>query len=124
MIFVKGGAKPKTVEVDGEEKQLIPGGVQMGSPYVYVCLTELREKTRFVLRYVSLEEDKAHFETHFSIDCADPLRTVEVVLPMPMLPCVAGVHALELLCDDEPIGSYRVIVEERKEEGDEHNSST
>ena len=43
---------------------------------------------------------------------------------MPMLPCVAGVHALELLCDDEPIGSYRVIVEERKEEDDEHDSST
>ena len=121
MIFVKGGAKPRTVEIDGEEKQLIPGGVQVGSPYVYVSLTELRGKIQCVLRYVNLEQDKALFETQFAIESSDPLQTVELVLPMPMLPPVAGVHALELLCDDEPVGSYRVIVEERKE-GDDGSS--
>jgi hypothetical protein len=123
LIFVKGGAKPRTVEIDGEEKQLIPGGVQVGSPYVYLSLTELRGKTQCVLRYVDLEQDKALFETHFVIDCSNPLETVELVLPMPTLPPVAGVHALELLCNDEPTGSYRVIVEERKEEDDDGDSS-
>ncbi|KKL08019.1 hypothetical protein LCGC14_2580160, partial [marine sediment metagenome] len=41
------------------------------------------------------------------------------VIPMPTLPQVEGVHALELLCNDEPVGSLRVIVEEMKEGSDE-----
>jgi len=118
MVFVKRGARPRTVEIGGEEKQFIPGGVQVGSPYVYISLTELRGKIQCVLRYVNLEQDKALFETQFAIESSDPLQTVELVLPMPTLPVVAGVHALELLCDDEPIGSYRVIVEERQEGDD------
>ena len=124
LVFTKGGAEPKTVEIDGEEKQLVPGGGQTGSPYVYISLTEIREKITFVLRYVNLKEDKAFFQIHFTIDCRDPLQTVEIVLPMPMLPHVAGVHALELLCDDEPIGSHRIIVEERKEEDDGSDSGS
>jgi len=123
MVFAKRGAEPKTVEIDGEEKQIIPGGVQIGSPHVYISLTELRGKTQCVLRYVNLEQDKALFQTHFAVECADPLETVELVLPMPMLPHVAGVHALELLCNDEPIGSHRIIVEELEEEGDDDDSS-
>lgn len=122
-IFVKGGMKPKTVEVGGDERQAIPGGMQAGSPHVYISLTELRGKTAFVLRYVNLEQDKALFETQFSVDFSDPLQTVELVLPMPMLPNEAGAHALELLCDDEPLGSYRVIVEEGKGEDDDNDSS-
>jgi hypothetical protein len=122
-VFAKGGGKPKTVDIGGEEKQLIPGGMQTGSPYVYISLTEIRGKVQCVLRYVNLEQDKALLQTHFSIECPDPLNTVELVLPMPMLPHVAGVHALELLCDDEPIGSHRVIVEEMKE-GDDGDLSS
>jgi len=118
MVFAKAGAEPKTVEIDGEEKQLIAGGMQTGSPYAYISLTEIRGKIKCVLRYVNLEQDKALFQTHFSIGCTNPLETVELVLPMPMLPHVAGVHALELLCDDEPLGSHRVIVEEMKEGND------
>jgi len=123
LMFVKGGAEPKTVEVDGEKKQVVAGGMQVGNPYVYISLTDLRGKTKCVLRYVNLDQDKALFETQFSIECPDPLQTVELVLPMPTLPNVAGVHALELLCDDEPMGSYRVLVEELKEEGDGDSSS-
>jgi hypothetical protein len=123
MVFVKGGAQLKTVEIDGEERQVIPGGVQVGSPYAYVSLTEVLGKVQCILRYVNLEQDRALFETHFSVENTDPLKTVELVLPMPMLPHVAGVHALELLCNDEPIGSHRVIVEEVKEEDDGDDSS-
>jgi len=123
MVFVKGGAEPKTVEIDGEEKQVIPGGMQAGSPYVYISLTDLRGKVRCTLRYVNLEQDKALLQIGFSIECTDPLQTVELVLPMPKLPPVAGVHALELLCNDEPIGSHRITVEELKERGDVDDSS-
>ena len=115
MVFTKRGAEPKKVEIDGEEKQLVLGGGQAGSPYAYISLTELRGKIQCVLRYVNLEQDKALFQTHFAIESTDPLQTVELVLPMPRLPLVPGVHALELLCDDEPIGSHRIIVEEKKE---------
>ena len=121
--FAKGGAKPKTVDIGGEEKQLVRGGVQTGSPYVYLSLTEIRGRVNCVLRYVNLDQDKALFETGFSIECANPLQTVELVLPMPMLPRVAGVHALELLCNDEPIGSHRITVEEIKEGDDRDHSS-
>ncbi len=123
MLFVKRGAEPKTVEIDGEEKQLIPGGMQAGSPSVYISLTDVRGKIQCILRYVNLKQNKALFQTQFSIECADPLKTVEVVLPLPMLPQMAGVHALELLCDDEPIGSHRIIVEELKEGEDGDDSS-
>jgi len=122
-VFAKGGAKPKTVDIGGEEKQLVRGGVQTGSPYVYISLTDVRGTVKCVLRYVNLDQDKALLETHFAIKSTDPLNTVEVVLSMPMLPPVAGVHALELLCDDEPIGSHRVIVEEIKE-GDDGDLSS
>ena len=124
MVFEKGGAKPVTVEINGEEKSLIPGGRQAGSPYAYISLTEIRGKIRCVLRYVNLKQNMVFFQTHFAIECPDPLQTVEAVLPMPMLPLVAGVHALELLCDDEPIGSHRIIVEETKEDGDAGDSES
>ena len=123
LTFSKDGAKPKTVEIDGEKKLLVLGGVQAGSPYAYISLTEIHGKIECVLRYVNLEQDNAFFQTHFSIDCDNPLETVELVLPMPTLPLVAGIHALELLCKDEPIGSLRVIVEEAKEEVDGDDSS-
>lgn len=123
MLLVKDGAKPQSVEIDGEEKQLVPGGLHLGSPYAYISLTEIHGKIECTLRYVNLEQDKAFFQTHFSIERANPLETVELVLPMPTLPLVAGVHALELLCEDEPIGSHRVIVEEAKEEVDGDDSS-
>jgi hypothetical protein len=123
MVFVKGGARPKAVDVAGEKRQLIPGGVQTGSPCVYISLTEIRGKVQCVLRYVNLEQDQALFQTQFSIESPDPLQTVEVVLPLPMLPHEAGAHALELLCDDEPVGSHRVIVQEVNERGHEHDPS-
>lgn len=123
LMFTKGGAKPKIVEIDGEEKQLIPGGMQAGSPYAYISLTDIRGKVKFLLRYVSLKDNQPLFQTAFSIQCPDPVQTVEVVLPMPTLPHQAGVHALELLCGDEPLGSHRVIVEELKEPHDEDHSS-
>jgi len=125
LSFAKGDAEPKTVEIDGEKRQLVPGGMQAGSPSAYISLTDIRGKVKCVLRYVNLERDQALFQTQFSIDCPDPLHTVELVLPMPMLPPVAGVHVLELLCDDEPIGSHRIIVEEVEvKEGDDGDDSS
>ena len=124
LLFRKGGAQPKKVKVGDEEKQLIPGGHQVGSPYAYLSLTELHGEVPCVLRYVNLKEGKVYFETRFTLQCGDPLQTAELVIPLPALPQEAGVHALELLCNDEPIGSYRVIVEEQEETSHDGNAES
>ncbi len=112
LIIQKEGAKPRDVEVDGVKRLMVPGGTQAGSPYVYISLTDLRGLAQCVLRYVDLSNDVPLFQMELAIRCDDPLQTVEIVLPMPPLPTHPGVHALELLCDDEPLGQFRVLVEE------------
>ena len=121
--FKKDGATPRTVVVDGVERQVIAGGVQAGSPSAYISLTEIHGAIDCVLRYVDLHEDKAIFQCGFRIECGNPLETVELTLPLPTLPPKAGIFALELLCDGEPVGSHRVIVEElgREEQEKKHD---
>lgn len=101
----------------------IPGGLHAGSPYAYVSLTDVRGSQPFVLRYVDLGEDKPVFEARFELRCDDPLKTIEVIAPMPPLPVKkAGTYALELLWKDEPLGSFRVTVEEMHIEGPQHDT--
>ena len=123
LTFQKGGAKPKVVVVDGQERQLIPGGMQAGSPYVFISLTEIHGTVKCSLRYTSLRQDKPLFQCEISITCDDPLQTAEVVLPLPSLPLVAGVHALELFCGDHLLGSHRIIVEEIKGQDDDSDAT-
>ena len=107
---------PKEVEIDGVKRLTVPGGMDAGSPCAFVSLTEVRGKVACILRYVDLQEDKPRLECKFEIHATNPLQTVEVVIPMPKLPVdKAGIFALELLCDDEPIGSLRITVVEIKE---------
>lgn len=122
LAFKKGGNKPKIVEVDGEERHVVQGGTHVGSPSAYISLTEVLGEIRCVLRFVSLQDDQPLFECSFKLRCEDPLQTIEIALPLPPLPHISGVHALELLCDDEPLGSHRVIVEEIPED-DPHDDN-
>lgn len=111
IVFTPGGAIPKQIEKDGIKKQIIPGGLHAGSPYAYISLTNVRGMKPFVLRYVDLGSDQPLFQTEFQVTCNNPLETVEIVLGLPPLPAgKAGVFTLELLCNDEPIGSFRVQV--------------
>jgi hypothetical protein len=108
----------EVVEKDGVQQHLIPGGIHAGSPYAYISLTEIRGKQLFVLRYVRLADETPIFQTEFEIRCDDPLQTIEVVAPLPPLPAAeAGVYALELLWGHEPIGAFRIHVEEFKQKG-------
>ena len=96
--------------------EIPPGGMKAGSPFSYISLTDIIGKQEFDLRYVRLRDDKTIFEAHFQIDCSDPLATVEVMLPLPPLPAnQPGIYALELLWNQEPLGSYRIAVRELKE---------
>lgn len=46
------------------------------------------------------------------MESGDPLKTVQLVLPVPILPPIPGAYALELLCEGERVGVHRVVVEE------------
>lgn len=123
LAFFKSGAS-RIVEKDGEKKRLVLGGVQSGSPYAYISLTSIRGKQSFVVRYVDLGQDQPLFQTEFQIECNDPLQTCEAVLALPKLPTPrAGSYALELLWHDEPLGLFRVQVQELQIEGEDNEHS-
>jgi len=85
--------------------------IRAGSPHAYISLTELQGTKKLELRYVDLSENIAMFSTTFQLKSQDPLQTVEIAVPLPPLPAPReGTFALELLCDDEMLGSHRVLV--------------
>ncbi len=93
--------------------QPVQSAQRVGSPYAYISLTDIRGKTSFKLRYVNLDNYEVSMETTFDVESDDPLKTAEVVMPMPMLPTgKKGTFALELLWDDSLLGALRIIVDE------------
>lgn len=113
--FIRKEDFEKEIERCGGNVPLMPAGFQTGSPFAYVSMTEIRGEEPFTLRYVDLQTDEILMQFEFKIKVPDPLRIVDLVLPLPTLPThKAGVFALELLWCDEPLGSYRLIVEEQK----------
>ena len=86
---------------------------QAGSPYAYISLREVRGRIPLEFRLVSLESNEVLFRAvRMEVVCDDPLKTVELVLPVPPLPRTPGHYALELLYENELIGSHRVMVQE------------
>jgi hypothetical protein len=83
-----------------------------GSPFVYVSLTNVRGKVPLELRYVDLGENTAILKLEIVVAGDDPLRTIEMAVRIPPLMPKVGTYALELLADDELLGSHRVIVVE------------
>lgn len=114
LFFVKKLPTPETTK-EGEEsapKKTVVG-IQAGSPYAYINLTNIRGRQDFVLRYVDLQDYQVLFEIKFFAECDDPLQVAELIAPLPPLPAKkSGVCALELLWNDEPIGSFRIRVQE------------
>jgi hypothetical protein len=120
-------AKPKTIERSEEGKieiKVPPGGMQAGSPFCYISLTEVRGSQKFTLRYVHLNEDKSIFSGEFQVNGSSPIETLEVVVPLPPLVAAqAGVFALELLWNDEPLGSHRISfveIPDHQKDDDDH----
>lgn len=84
--------------------------IRAGSPSAYVSLTEIHGLRAFELRYVDLNENTVLFTFEFQVDCRNPLETVQLTLPLPVLPVPhEGVFALELLCEGELLGSHRIL---------------
>lgn len=88
-----------------------PGGFQAGSPFAYLSLRDVRGEQAFAIRYVDLSDETVLFEGKFSARTNDPLELVQVALPLPPLrQDKPGTYALELLWNDQPLGSYRVRI--------------
>ena len=86
---------------------------QAGSPYAYVNITEVHGSTSFELRYVDLDSHEVVFHTSpITAEVKTPLDTIEIVIPVPSLPPRPGVYALELVWQDEVLGSHRIVVKE------------
>lgn len=113
LLLIPGVKAQRMTDDAGNESVRVPGGMQPGSPSAYVSITDFQGAASFLLRYVDLSDSKILLQTGLQISCTNPLETIEVVLPMPVLPTPhKGVYALELLCEDEPIGSVRIVVDE------------
>lgn len=110
-------------DAQGATMVISQAGHRMGSPFCYINLADVHGDQTFELRYVDLSTDTVLFKTNFGIRSTDPLTTAEVAFPLPPLPTgKAGTFALELLWNDEPLGSHRIRVEEvpkeNKSDGD------
>ncbi|HEY4760854.1 MAG TPA: hypothetical protein VIH42_09770 [Thermoguttaceae bacterium] len=80
-----------------------------GSPYAYISLTGVHGSVPLELRYTDLMDNKVIFVVQFTVACDDPLKSIEANFPVPPLPTPhPGVYALELLCNNELVGSHRI----------------
>jgi hypothetical protein len=102
---------------DGKEQRLIEGGAHAGSPYAYISVTDVCDDTKLLLQFVDLSRNRVLFQTELAIRCEDRLGTVEIVAPLPpLIVPEEGVYAFEVVCEDEIIGSHRIVA--RREEAD------
>jgi hypothetical protein len=106
-----GGGGTRRIDQPAKPQSL-QSMMQAGSPYVYFSVTELTERKIFQVRYVDLHENRVLFQAEVGIECEDPLKTIEVTLPLPRLPLVAleeRSYAVEVVCEGTLLGSHRVL---------------
>ncbi|MBN2581409.1 MAG: hypothetical protein JXB10_20680 [Pirellulales bacterium] len=120
--IIKREAKKQEVEGTqdfSEEKGprvLKPHEIQrMGSPYCYINLTGLHGDFPFEFRLVDLEDNSVLLKmSNFQVRCDDPLKSLEVVVVIPPLRLPhPGHYVLELLTNDELLGSLRLTADEK-----------
>jgi hypothetical protein len=113
---IKFSRKPPITEVvlpDGSKKLTVAGGMQSGSPYAYLSLTDVCTNTVLSVQFIYLTKNIVIFNMDLRIECDNRLGTVEIVLPLPKLPIQeAGTYALEVICEGEIIGSSRITAED------------
>jgi hypothetical protein len=93
--------------------EIPPTGLQSGSPFAYLSLTEVRGRTPLMLQLVNLQDDSQLFRSELLVECHNPLYTIEMTVPLPPIaPPQAGIYALELIYNNELLGSLRIVVED------------
>ena len=111
--FKRGSLVEEKDVGDGAPVQVIKGGMQVGSPYAYISLTDVCNNTELLLQFVNLSKNQVLLQSKINVVCHDRLQTIEIIAPLPQLPCrEPGTYAFEVVCEDEVIGSHRVISRE------------
>lgn len=105
--------------IDSEEtvgpRKLQPHEVsRAGSPFCYINLTSVRGTLSLEIRFVDLADNAVLLRCNLpEITSDDPLKNHEIVLVLPPLTIPhAGCYALELLLDNELLGSHRITAKE------------
>lgn len=107
---------------DGGVQHLVPGGLHGGSPYAYISLTDVCDKTKLSLQFVNLTKNAVLMGTEILVECDNRLQTVEIVAPLPPLPIrESGTYAFEVVCEGEILGSYRITATEIGESDHGHS---
>jgi hypothetical protein len=109
------GEKPNNIDMphEGPRKLGMHEICRTGSPYAYISLTGVHGSVPLELRYVDLLDNKLLFVIQFNVSCEDPLKSIEANVAIPPLPTPhAGAYALELLSNNELLGSHRIVVDE------------
>ena len=110
----------EAVAENGTQQKVQVIGPQAGSPHLYVSLTNVRGQFELALRFVNLNDNRALFEWKFLVASDDPLRTIEKIIKLPMLPFPeSGIYALELLYSDDPLGCLRIIANKAPQPNEE-----
>jgi hypothetical protein len=113
VYFTKSPVVKEVNGPGGTKQKLLPGGMHGGSPYAYLSLTDVCDQTKLVLHFVNLTKNKVLFGKEIEIPSTDRLRTVEIVLALPLLPISeAGTYAFQVLCEGEILGSHRLTAQE------------
>lgn len=100
----------ETERKEAPEQVSIQRLMTAGSPFAYLNLTEVQGTKEFELRFVDLSDNSVLFGGKFGVQSQDPLQNIELTVPLPPLPTPhEGAFALELLCDNELLGSLRVL---------------
>lgn len=113
----KFSKRPPVADVvgpDGTVQRVVAGGSNAGSPYAYISLTDVCEGTKIQIQFLDLSKNIVLFgNDSIVLPRVDRLCNVEVVLPLPVLPISeAGTYALQVVCEGEILGSWRVVAEE------------
>jgi hypothetical protein len=112
----KFSKKPPVTDVvrpDGTIQKVFVGGTQAGSPSAYVSITDVCDGTKIKVQFVNLSKNVTLFGSEVAISSVDRLSNVELVLPLPPLPITeAGTYAIQIVCEGEILGSWRVVAED------------
>lgn len=110
VLFGKGSALKQRELTDGTKQPFLVGPAHGGSPYAYISVTDILRACELDVQFVNLTKNAVLFRTKVAVNCADRLQTVEVVLPLPLLPIDGpGVYSLEVVCEGKILGSHRIV---------------
>src|SRR5438128_2735890 len=85
-ITKDGAADPVAQKVDEVKPGMtLQRGTRAGSPSAFVSLTEVRGEIELVIRFVDMHDGNILMNGTIRIAASDPLKTLEVVVPLPML---------------------------------------